>query len=122
MCRYEDFYAFDHAVHHYAYQLGLNETVGAARLQVRLGRPLSPHDTWNLNMELPARTLRHALEAIIQVDGQPTRYLERRTRGAHDGMPRRRQQHLQHHAASAGATGRAARRSSRSRYSSSTPS
>lgn len=116
---YEDFYAFDHVVHHYAYELGLNETLGAARLQARLGRPLSPHDTWNLNMELPPRKLRHALEAIIDVNGQPSRYLERRARAQHGGIARRRQQQ---HAAPADASRWAARRSgSRSSHSGSTP-
>ena len=98
------FYGFDHAVYHYALQLGLNETVGAARLQASLlererqsQQTLKPHDTWNLNLELSPQRLQQTLETIIAVDGQRERYLgQREVAGAVTRQPsgpaRRRQQ------------------------------
>ena len=98
------FYGFDHAVYHYALQLGLNETVGAARLQTSLlererqsQQTLKPHDTWNLNLELSPQRLQQTLETIIAVDGQRERYLgQREVVGAvtrqPSGLARRRQQ------------------------------
>ena len=100
------FYGFDHAVYHYALQLGLNETVGAARLQTSLlererqsQQTLKPHDTWNLNLELSPQRLQQTLETIIAVGGQRERYLGQRdaevlgaAKRQPSGLARRRQQ------------------------------
>ena len=81
---YARLFSLDHAVHHYVVQLGLNNTVGAQALQAQQpGRPLSPHQTWSLDMHLPHYALKEVLAAIVDVGGDLDAYLARL--GAGDG-------------------------------------
>jgi hypothetical protein len=67
-------YGFDDVVHHYALQLGLNDTVGAASLAAQHGSSLTPHHTWNLPLEPPVDDLIRVLRTIVDVNGQRERY------------------------------------------------
>ena len=71
---YEWMYGFDDVVHHYALQLGLNDTVGAASLAAQHGSSLTPHHTWNLPLEPPFDELMRVLRTIVDVNGQRERY------------------------------------------------
>lgn len=72
-CFYSELFALDDVIHHYALQLGLNETIGAAEAIARRGRT-SAWETWTMDALLPQAMLERTLSIILEVGGDAGRY------------------------------------------------